>query len=365
MGYIRRRINNIDISLKKYPAAENHGLVLSIIELAHRVKGIVAGNFDEGMKVTGTCAIDSYVENKVSFVKNGKYERFLAPLHNAIVLLPKNLAYCSEKYPRNTYIIVNNVDNAIIDLQDFFYISEFLITEKGISLTAKIHSTARIGKDVFIGENVYVGKNVVIGDTVKILHNSCIFDDVTIGNGTHIHTAVCLHRKCQIGNNCIIHSGVCVGDEGFRFEQDIEQKTVRKMLNVGRVIIGDRVEIGANSTIERATFSNDATILFDDVKLDPLCHIGHNVKIGARSIVAQSGIGGSTIVGEDVWIGTGVTISNNLNIGNRAKILLNAVVAYDVSEGEMVSGFYAMPHKQWKRIYNKLKGENGNTIVSD
>ena len=129
---------------------------------------------------------------------------------------------------------------------------------------------------------------------------------------------------------------------------------MRKMLDVGKVTIGNGVEIGANSTIERATFSDDATSLCDDVKLDPLCHIGHNVKIGKRSIICQSGIAGSTIVGEDVWIGTGVTISNNLLIGNRAKILINAVVARDVPDGEMVSGFYAMPHKQWKRIYHRL-----------
>jgi UDP-3-O-[3-hydroxymyristoyl] glucosamine N-acyltransferase len=132
---------------------------------------------------------------------------------------------------------------------------------------------------------------------------------------------------------------------------------VRKLLHVGRVVIGDRVEIGANSTIERATFQGDATILCDDVKLDPLVHIGHNVTIGARSCIAQSGIGGSTNIGEDAWIGTGVTISNGLSIGNRVKVLLNAVVAYDVKDDEIVSGFYAMPHKQWKRVWMRLKEE--------
>lgn len=327
---------------------------MGIAELANMVKGKVVGNFDKEVRITGTCAVDKYVRNKLSFVRNKKYGDMLAHLQNAVILIPQDLAEFCEEYPLNTYIVVEDVLNSLMDIQDFFYSDEFIISEEGISPTAKIDSSAKIGRSVFIGENVYMDKGVIIGDRVKIFHNSCIFKDVVIGNDTHIYPGVRLY-KCQIGNNCIIHSGVCIGDEGFRFEQDIERKVVRKMLNVGRVVIGDRVEIGANSTIDRATFSDDATIISDDVKFDPLVHLGHNVKIGARSCLAQSTIGGSTKIGEDVWIGTGVTISNGLNIGNRAKILLNAVVAYDVADDEMVSGFYAMPHRQWKRAYKKLK----------
>jgi UDP-3-O-[3-hydroxymyristoyl] glucosamine N-acyltransferase len=128
------------------------------------------------------------------------------------------------------------------------------------------------------------------------------------------------------------------------------------MLHVGRVIIGDRVEIGANSAIDRATFEGDATIISDDVKIDNLVHIAHNAKIGARTlVVAQTCVGGSSKIGEDVWIGIGAAISDNVSVGNRAKVLLNAVVAYDVPEGEMVSGFYAMPHGQWKRAWKNLR----------
>ena len=131
---------------------------------------------------------------------------------------------------------------------------------------------------------------------------------------------------------------------------------VRKMLHVGGVVIGDRVEIGANSAIDRATFEGGATIISDDVKIDNLVHIGHNAKIGARTLLAaQTCISGSVKIGEDVWIGAGVTVSDSVSIGNRAKILLNAVVAYDVEDDEIMSGFYAMPHQQWKQAYKKLK----------
>jgi UDP-3-O-[3-hydroxymyristoyl] glucosamine N-acyltransferase len=331
---------------------------ISIAELASMLKGKVVGSLDEKMKISGTCAIDKYVSGKVSFVKNQKYGELLAHLHNGVVLVPENLADLCEKYPQNIYIVVEDVVNSLMDVQDFFYEEQSSIAQEGISLTAKVDVSAKIGSQVYIGENVYIGKNVVLGDSTKILHNSCIFENVAIGSGTYIYPGVCIYKNCQIGSECIIHSGARIGIDGFRYEHDIEHRQVRKMVHVGRVVIGDRVEIGANTAIDRATFEGDATIISDDVKIDNLVHIAHNVKIGARTaIVAQTCVGGSTRIGEDVWIGIGAAISDNLSIGNRAKVLLNAVVAYDVAEGEIVSGFYAMPHKRWKQVYRKLKEE--------
>ena len=328
---------------------------IDIVEVANMVKGEIIGNF-KGIRIAGTCAIDKYVKNKLSFIENKKYGKMLASLQNAIILIPKDLIELSEKYPQNIYIIVEDVLNSLMDIQDFFYKDLFIIKEEGIAKTAKIDSTAKIGKKVYLGENIYIGKNVAISDEVKILHNSVIFDDVAIGNSTYIYPNVCIYENCEIGEECILHSGVKIGIDGFRFKQNIEQKSVRKMLHVGKVMIGDRVEIGANSTIDRATFQDAATILSDDVKIDDQVHIGHNAKIGARTcIAAQTCISGSVKIGEDVFAGAGVTVSDGVNIGNRAKLLLNAVVAYDVPEDEMVSGFYAMPHRQWKRVFTKWK----------
>jgi len=331
---------------------------ISIVELAAMVNGRVVGNPGEGTRITGTCAIDNYMKDRVSFVRNRKYGELLAQLHNAAVLIPEDLGDLCEKYPENVYIVVRDVVQSLMDTQDFFYEDQFVIAQEGTSSTAKIDKSAKIGSRVYTGENVYIGKDVVIGDGTKVLHNSCIFDNVMIGRGTYIYPGVCIYRNCQIGNECIIHSGARIGVDGFRFEQDMERKKVRKMLHVGRVIIGDRVEIGANTAIDRATFEGDATIISDDVKIDNLVHIAHNAEIGARTIVvAQTCVGGSARIGEDVWIGIGAAISDNVSIGNRAKVLLNAVVAYDVAEGEMVSGFYAMPHRRWKQVYRKLKEE--------
>ncbi len=331
---------------------------ISITELADMVKGRIIGSPDSNMRINGTCAVDEYVPGKISFVRNQKYAEMLGQLQNAVVLITEGLTHFCGEYPHNIYIVVQDVLNSIMDIQDFFYKDQFVIAEEGISSSAKVDGSAKIGNQVYIGENAYIGKNIVIGDGTKIMHNCCIFDDVTIGNDTYIYPGVCIYKNCQIGNDCIIHSGVRIGVDGFRFEQDMERKTVRKMHHAGKVVIGDRVEIGANTVIDRATFEDDATIIEDDVKINNLVYVAHNAKVGARTLViAQTCVGGSAIIGEDVWIGIGASISDNVSIGNRAKVLLNAVVAYDVPEGEMVSGFYAMPHRRWKHVYQKLREE--------
>ncbi len=331
---------------------------LSITELAEMVKGEIKGDSRNEIKVVGTCVIDAYIPNKASFVKNQKYGELLAGLQNAIIIIPKNLADFCDKYPHNTYIVVEDVLNSMMDVQDFFYKERFTMSEEGISLTAKVDKSAKIGSRVYIGDNTYIGENVLIGNGVKIMHNCCILDNVTIGRGTYVYPGVCIYANCQIGDDCIIHAGVRIGVDGFRFQQDIERKAVRKWLHAGKVVVGNRVEIGANCAIDRATFEDFATVLADDVKIGDLIHIGHNSKVGPRTLICpQSSISGSVNIGSDVFIGAKATVSNQVHIGDRAKVLLNAVVAYDVAEEEVVSGFYAMPHRQWKKVWRRLKEE--------
>lgn len=184
-------------------------------------------------------------------------------------------------------------------------------------------------------QNTYI----LVDDVISAL---AILHEIFYQDGRKVEVA--------IGEDTFIHPSAQIGVDGFRFEQDIKNKTVIKILPAGGVIIGDRVEIGANSVIARATFEEQSTIIGNDVKIDNLVHIGHNAVIRARTLIAaMSCISGSVKIGEDVWIGAGVTVSNGIKVGNRAKLLLNAVAAYDVPDDEIVSGFYAMPHRQWKK----------------
>jgi len=331
---------------------------LSIPGLARKIGGRIAGRTDAQLTVTGTCPLDAYVSGKVSFVKNEKYAELLAGLQGGVVIAPEHLsAYC-ERFPQNTYILVKDVAGSMMALQEFFYADSASFRREGICATAVVDPTATIGRGAYVGANVWIGENVVVGEETKILPNSSILDNVVIGNRTFLYPGVCIYKGCEIGSDCLVHSGARIGPDGFRFEHDIPNRVVKKMYHAGRVLIGDRVEIGANTAIDRATFENSATIISDDVKIDNLVHVGHNARIGARTtIAALSCIGGSDVIGEDVWIGIGATISNGVRVGNRAKVLLNAVVAYDVPEDEMVSGFYAMPHREWKQAYRRLKGQ--------
>jgi len=329
---------------------------MTITELADVVKGRIVGSPAPDLKINGTCAVGNCIPGKVAFVRNAKYAEMLGQLQNAVVLIPETLVEFCSKYPQNIYLIVEDVANSLMYIQDLFYEDEFIIKEQGISLTAKVDDSTVIGNQVYIGEYTYIGKNAVIGDRTKIMHHCCILDDVAIGRDTYIYPGVCVYKHCKIGDNCLIHSGARIGTDGFRFEQDIENRLVRKMYHAGKVGIGNRVEIGANTVIERATFEDEATLIGDDAKFDNLVLIGHNSAIGPRTMIAaQTCIAGGVKIGADVWIGVGATVSDNVSIGNRAKVLVNAVVAYNVAEDEMVSGFYAMPHRQWKQVWRKLK----------
>ena len=331
---------------------------ISIRQLADMVKGRIVGDVDTAVKITGTCAIDSYVQAKVSFINNEKYGAMLAGLHNAIVLIPGGLAHLCGEYPQNTYVVVEDVLTSMMDLQDAFYSNLFVMRQEGVSPTATIGTGTTIGHNVYVGDHVYVGKDVSIGDGAKIMHNCSIFDGVIIGSNTYVCPNVCIYGNCRVGDDCLIHPGACIGVDGFRFEQDVGRERVRKWIHMGGVDIGRRVEIGPNATIQRSTYEHSSTIVSDDVKIDAHVHVGHNDRIGARTVIAaQTCICGSVAIREDCWIGAGVTIAQGTVIGSRAKVLINAVVVNDVPDGEMVSGFYAMPHKRWKQVCNRLRDE--------
>jgi UDP-3-O-[3-hydroxymyristoyl] glucosamine N-acyltransferase len=327
---------------------------ISISDLAKTLHGKVMGNISSVTSITGTCPIDNYVIGKLTFVRGEKYAQMLSALKGAVVLIPETFSHLTERYPQNMYIAVKDVAKAMIEIQRYFNVNAGNISP--IKSYRDYNSEdLPLYEGRYIYENVYLGKGISIGAGTIVMPNSILFDNVKIGENTIIEPGVTIYRDCEIGNECLISSGACIGTDGFRFEHDVEHHTIQKMIHKGHVIVGNRVEIGCNTTICRSTFNEKPTIISDEVKLGNQVDIAHNVFIGARtSIAPQTCISGSARIGEDVWIGTGVSVSNGVNVGNGAKILLNAVVAYDVPDREMVSGFYAIPHKQWKIVWNEL-----------
>jgi UDP-3-O-[3-hydroxymyristoyl] glucosamine N-acyltransferase len=213
-----------------------------------------------------------------------------------------------------------------------------------------IAASAKIGANPYIGSFVYVGENSVLGDDVKLYPGVYIGDNVTIGSNTTLFAGVKVYSESRIGSNCRIHSGVVIGGDGFGFAPQDDANYV-KVAQIGNVIIEDHVEIGSNTTIDRATLGS--TIIRKGVKLDNLIQVAHNVEIGEHTVIAaQTGIAGSTKIGRFCMIGGQVGIVGHLVIADKVKIAAQSGIGSSITkEGEIVQGSPAFGIGDYKKSY--------------
>ena len=228
--------------------------------------------------------------------------------------------------------------------------------------TATIDESATICNGVRIGAGCYVGPNVIVGDNSTIYPNVTILDECTIGKNTVIWSGTVMRERCHIGNDCIIHPNATIGADGFGFRPD-PQRGLVKIPQIGNVIIGNNVEIGANSCIDRGKFSS--TVLGDGCKIDNLVQIGHNSKLGMFCIMAgNSGLAGSVTLGNGVIIGGSASIKDHTTIGDGAIVGAGSGVTGDIPAGKTMLGYPAVEArdalKQWailKRLVNESKSK--------
>jgi UDP-3-O-[3-hydroxymyristoyl] glucosamine N-acyltransferase len=206
----------------------------------------------------------------------------------------------------------------------------------GIQQPSYIASSAKLGDGVFVGAFAYVSEHATIGDQAKIFPSAFIGDNVTIGNQSVIHPGVIIYKDCVIGSRVTIHAGTVIGSDGFGFAPQPDG-SFRKVPQIGNVVIEDGVEIGANTTIDRATIGS--TFIRKGVKLDNLIQIAHNVDIGQDSVIAaQTGISGSTKLGKNVMVGGQVGIVGHVQIGDAARINAQSGVSKSIEPGKAVTG---------------------------
>jgi len=223
---------------------------------------------------------------------------------------------------------------------------------EGISEKAMIGEGVELGKAVSVYPFVYVGDRAVIGDEVLLFPGVYVGEGVHIGEGTVLYPNVSVMPNCIIGRNVIIHAGSVIGSDGFGYARDGDVNV--KIPQTGIVEIGDEVEIGANTTIDRASF--EKTVIERGVKTDNLVQIGHNVVVGENTIlVAQVGIAGSTSLGKNVTIGPQTGIIDHLEIGDRATVVGGSGVVKSIPEGAVVSGFPTMPHRLWLKTRGHIR----------
>jgi len=318
-------------------------MIFKAIEIAKILNGKVEG--DENVSVNKLAKIEQGEPGSISFLANPKYTQYLYSSKASIVIVDDD--FQAEQPFKPTLIRVKNAYIAFAELLDFY--NKNKLDKKGISKNAGIADSAKIGKDVYIGDFAFIGENVVIGDNSKIYPQAYVGDNSSVGAGTTIFAGVKVYSDIIIGSNCVIHSGVVIGADGFGFAPQ-DDSNYKKIAQIGNVILEDNVEIGANTTIDRATLGS--TIIRKGAKIDNLIQIAHNVEIGENTIIAaQSGIAGSTKIGKNCLIAAQVGIIGHINIGDNVKIAAQSGVSASVKEDAIIFGSPAFDARDYRRAY--------------
>ena len=313
--------------------------------LANLVNGKVVG--DESMSISGVSEIQNGVESTITFLGNPKYKKYLA-LTNASAVIVNDSSLLGDK----PGIIHSNPQLAVAKiLEEFSHKVEHKI---GISKNSYVSPKAKIGKNVTIGNFSVIEDGVMLGDNTIIGSNTTISNNVIIGNDCNIFSNIHIYNNCTIGSNCIIHSGTIIGSDGFGFVT--ENGNHFKIPQTGNVVIGDRVEIGANCAIDRGTIGD--TILGDQCKLDNHVHLAHNVRLGEGCILtAAVTIAGSVNVGEYCIFAGHVGVAPHVTIGAHSTLAAKTGVTKSLSGGKIYAGMPAREiREQHKRdaLYSEV-----------
>ena len=329
----------------------------SIQEINEILKGVIVGNTFHNISAPEQLEVAN--ESEISFIGNKKYEKLWASSKACVAVVNEDISI--EPGENKAFIKVKNADLAMSQILELFAPPTPLF-HTDIHPTATIDETATICNGVRIGAGCYVGPNVIVGDNSTVYPNVTILDECTIGKNTVIWSGTVMRERCHIGNDCIIHPNATIGADGFGFRPD-PQRGLVKIPQIGNVIIGNNVEIGANSCVDRGKFSS--TVLGDGCKIDNLVQIGHNSKLGMFCIMAgNSGLAGSVTLGNGVIIGGSASIKDHTTIGDGAIVGAGSGVTGDIPAGKTMLGYPAVEArdalKQWailKRLVNESKSK--------
>ena len=312
--------------------------------IAEFLKGSVEG--DPEATVSDISKIEEGKPGTLSFLANPKYEKYIYETQSSIVIV--NADFQPQKDISSTLVRVKNAYESFAALLRLYEQSK--PKKSGVSKTASISDTASLGKDLYVGEFTVISENATIGDGVQLYPQVYVGDHVKIGEGSILHPGVKVSEGCESGANCVAHAGAVIGAAGFGFVPN-QDNNYEKVPQVGKVIIEDHVEIGANTTVDRATMG--ATILRKGVKLDNLVMIGHNVEVGENTVIAaQSGISGSTKVGKNCMFGGQVGLIGHINIASGVKIAAQSGITKDIKEeGIVIQGSPAFEFGPYQRSY--------------
>lgn len=323
-----------------------------IQEVAALLEGRIEGECNGTL--TGFAGIEEASSGQLTFLSNPSYEPFLYETVASAVLVSEELELTRPIQQGTALIRVADPYAAMAKLMQAFHPgapAENASTE--IHPSAVVHDSATLGAGVHIGPLCHVGAGAVLGDGTRLEAGSLVADNVHVGARCIVGMRSILGKDCRIGNDCTLQAGVIIGADGFGFAPTAEG--YEKVPQIGNVILGDGCEIGAGTTIDRATLGS--TLLGDGVKLDNLIQVAHNVTIGDHTVIAaQTGIAGSTTIGSDCMIGGQVGINGHIRIANGTKVAAKSGITASVTqEGQTLQGNPAVPIQQHRRVQVVLR----------
>ena len=316
-------------------------------QIAGILKGEVVGN--PKVEVVRLSKIEEGTAGSLTFLSNPKYENFIYTTEASIAIV------------NNTFVADGEISATLIKVEDAYlaftklleYYDQVKTNKSGIEQPSVIGENTIHGTDFYLGSFSYLGANVTIGNNVRIYPNCFIGDNTIIGDNVIIFAGAKIYSETVIGNFCTIHAGAILGSDGFGYAPNAEG-IYKKIPQIGNVILGDYVDIGSCTTIDRATMGS--TRIGNGVKLDNQIQIAHNVEIGENTVIAaQTGIAGSTKIGKNCMIGGQVGISGHLNIGNNVKIQAQSGIGKSLKDGETVQGSPAFNYGDFSKSYVHFK----------
>lgn len=312
-------------------------------QIADFIGGEVDG--DSHSEVFSFAKIEEGKKGDLCFLSNMKYASYVEKSKASVIIVAAD--FKKPKATQSTLIRVNDPYSAFAKLMA--YVESFKKPKFGVSELAFIDSSVKVDKTVYVGEFSVIQAGVVLGKNVQIYPHVFIGEGAKIGNNVLIYPGAKILERCEIGDNCIIHSGVVIGSDGFGFAPD-EKGEYKKIPQMGNVVVENDVEIGANTTIDRATIGS--TIIGRGTKLDNLIHIAHNVELGNHNVfAAQTGIAGSTKIGSYNMFGGQVGIAGHLQLGSKIKIAAQSGIMNNIKDGESLIGSPAMSSTHYFRVF--------------
>ena len=312
---------------------------------------------DENLEITGAAGLDIAERGQITFLANPKYTPQIKDTKASAIFLNEkeicereDIAVLREKDPYLAYTRALRVFHPEPNFSPFIHPNSF------------IDETAKVAESVSIDAFVSIGKNCELGENVKIYANVSIYDNAKIGANSVIHSGVSIRENCEVGKRCIIHNNTTIGSDGFGYAKT-EEKSWLKIPQVGRVVLEDDVEIGANSAIDCASVGE--TVIKRGAKIDNLVQIGHSCTIEEDALIcSQTGLAGSSVIGKRVILAGQVGIAGHLRVGDDAVLTAKSATSHDVEAGKIMSGVPAFENRDWLRstaAFRRL-GEMARTI---